>query len=395
MLNPVLSIVVPTHNRAVYAISCIEAILAFSDADLQLVVTDTSTDHELERLLHRPECSFLADPRLVYVKIEEPSNLTKNHNAAMELAEGEYVCLIGDDDCITQGAIEAARWALEHDVSVVSQNITTTYAWPDFKSLLARAGHAGRLYVPRRAGGGRWRDARGDLRAALARALQGTDQLPRCYHGVVRRDLLRQIQSEAGAFFSGSSPDMSGAVALACSIERYYETDLPLTIPGVSGGSNSGRSAMNTHKGALTSETQTSGFENAGWIEGVPKFFSVETVWAHAGLVTLEKLDPSLLTQFNYARLLALCSLRHPDFQIEVDNATGRASTLLGRDLTQAIAREKRKLRIQRLFAWTKRLMIPTISGGRKYLPDKDNIAEASKAYQQYASDLDFHFSPE
>ena len=154
---PLLSVVVPTHNRADYAISCIESILAFEEPGLELIVTDTSTDGRLQGFLHESSCRFLADPRFKYAKLEEPSNLTKNHTDAMSFAEGEYVIIIGDDDSITQAAIDAARWASANGVAAVSHNMQAVYAWPDFRSTLAGAGHAGRLYVPRTTGGIRWR----------------------------------------------------------------------------------------------------------------------------------------------------------------------------------------------------------------------------------------------
>ncbi|MBB4611403.1 glycosyltransferase family 2 protein [Sphingomonas yabuuchiae] len=387
-----LSVVVPTHNRADYAISCIAAVLGFDAPDLQLVMTDTSTDRRLYDMLHAEECAFLRDPRFVYRKIDEPSNLTKNHNDALALASGEYVCVIGDDDCITSAAIDAARWAVACQVPIVSQTVKATYAWPDFRSQLARGGHASRLYVPRRAGTARWRDGQSDLGAALARAFQATDGMPRCYHGIVRRDLLEQVRDRTGAYFHGSSPDMSGAVAMACLVDRYCEVDLPLTIPGVSGGSNSGRSAMNTHKGELSSETQTSGFEDRGWTAGVPRFFAVETVWAHAGLETLHRLDPERATGFNYARLLALCRIRHGEFDAAINQAEREASSIRGQAMEQDIKRAIQGERRARYRYLLRRALKPTAANGRRYFAKLETVLAAAHAYEQYATEKGFRF---
>lgn len=382
---PLLSVVVPTHNRADYAISCIEAVLGFDVPDLQLVVTDTSTDRRLYNLLQGGTFPFRDDPRFVYRKIDEPSNLTKNHNDALSLATGNYVCIIGDDDCITAAAIDAARWAAARDVPLVSQTVTATYAWPDFRSLRARGGHAARLYVPRRIGTARWRDGGDDLATALARAFQATDGMPRCYHGIVRRDLLEGARLRTGAYFHGSSPDMSGAVAMAATVTRYCEVNLPLTIPGVSGGSNSGRSAMNTHKGELSSETQTSGFEDRGWTPGVPRFFAVETVWAHAGLETLGKLRPDLVAAFNYPQLLALCNVRHPEYRPATDHAMGEAAALLGRDVAAEVSSEMRLETWARRKYLLRRMLLPTAANGRRYFGGLETVAAASRRYEDYA----------
>lgn len=384
-MMPLLSVVVPTHNRAQYAKSCIEAVLRFDTPDLQLVMTDTSTDSQLYDWLHDGAQAHLLDPRFVYSRIEGPSDVTKNHNDAFALATGQYVGVVGDDDCITSAALDAVRWASSRGCPAITQTLSSAYAWPDFRSRLGRGGHSGRLYVPRRSGGGRWRDADGDLRRGLARAFQGTDELPRTYHGFVRRDVFEEVRRRTGEYVHGSSPDMSGAVAMACQIERYYEVDIPLSIPGISGGSNSGRSALDTHKGDLSSDTQTSRFKDKGWPLGVPRFFAVETVWAHAGLATVGMLRPDLLAGFNYARLLALCLLRHPEYRAQIDAATSEVRELLGHDIALEVTHEIRAERSARRKYLLRRMMIPTAANGRRYFVGIQDVAAASRRYEEYA----------
>lgn len=393
-MSPLLSVVVPTHNRSAYAISCIEAVLASTSSELQLVMTDTSTDGKLYALLQEPDCPFLADPRFLYRRIDTASNLTKNHNDAIALATGEYVCIIGDDDCLTTAAIDAARWASENHIPVISHTQKSIYAWPDFRSILARTGHAARLYVPRQAKPAQWRSGEADLAAALQRAFQATEQMPRCYHGIVRRELLETIREQTGAYFHGSSPDMSGAVAMACLVARYCEVDLPLSISGISSGSNSGRSAMNTHKGELSAETQTQSFGNEGWTIGVPRFFAVETVWAHAGLETLRHFRPEAILDFNYARLLALCTLRHPDFADKTAHAAAEVSTLLGRDIAAEVTQEIARARRERWKYLLRRGMIPTPANGRRYFKDISTVADAARKYEAYVRDAGLVFRP-
>lgn len=390
---PLLSVVVPTHNRSIYAFSCIEAVLRFETSDLQLVVSDTSTDRKLHDWLQGDGRAHLNDPRLVYKKIDTPSNITKNHEDAMALASGDYVCVIGDDDCITSAAFDAARWAAANNIPAVSQTLTSIYAWPDFRSQLARKGHASRLYVPRGEGAARWRNASSDLSAALERACQATDGLPRTFHGIVRRDLFGRIKERTGAFYHASSPDMWAAIGVASIIDRYCEVDLPLTIAGISSGSNSGRSAMNTHKGDLSSDPQTQEFQDRGWPAGIPRLFSVETVWAHAGLSAVGKMRTDVAEQFNYARLLALCTIRHPAFQAAIDVATVEASTLLGRKIDADVAREVRRERLARWRYLLGRALVPTAAHGRRYFRDLPTVADASARYEQYARARGFSFA--
>lgn len=390
---PIVSIVVPTHNRARYAKTCIASVLEVGGEDVELVVTDTSTDRELYDFLHRDRPDLLADPRFVYRKIDEPSDVTKNHNDAFALATGEYVGVIGDDDFVTSALPEVLRWAHANDIACVSQTLPAVYAWPDFRAKLSRGGHAGRLYVPRRAGGLRWRNAETDLVACLQRAFQGTDRMPRTYHGFVKRALLEHVKATTGAYVHGSSPDMAGSVAVAAQIGRYCEVDIPLSIPGISGGSNSGRSALNTHKGDLSSDAQTRKFVEAGWPPGLPRLFSVETVWAHAGLITLGHLRPELADRFNYARLIALCTLRHPDFREAIAAATEEARAIVGPGLDRAIRAEIRAERRRRFSYLVRRAFNPTAANGRKFFGGLEDVAQASACYERHAQAAGLTFS--
>jgi hypothetical protein len=391
-MTPLLSVLVPTHNRSIYAKSCIEAILAQEAPDLQLVVSDTSTDGKLFDWLQGEGAMFAEDRRLVYRKIDTPSNVTKNHEDAMALATGEYVSVIGDDDCITSAIVDAARWASAEGIPAVSQTQTAIYAWPDFRSQLARAGHATRLYVPRRIGKARWRDAQRDLVAALGRACQSTVELPRTYHGIVRRDLFEKINERTGAFYHASSPDMWAAIGIATLIDRYCEVDLPLSISGISRGSNSGRSAMNTHKGDLSSDPQTREFERGGWPVGVPRYFSVETVWAHAGLEATQKLRPEFVHHFNYAKLLALCAIRHPDFEAANKKAAEEVAATTGRDIGPEIEREVSRERWARIRYLVGRALVPTAAHGRRYFSGLATVAAASASWEKYARAKKFSF---
>lgn len=299
-METLLSIAIPTHNRAKYAIHAIKSILAINSQKLELVVSDTSTDGELEALVRQGERAPCADPRLKYLRPTERLDMTGNHNNAIGAATGAYVCLIGDDDTITADLILAAEWAQANQIDVIAPTVMSNYVWPDFRSRHFGAGHAGRLYLPSRIGPVNYRQSLESLIQALSNAAQGTDGLPKIYHGVVRRSVLEKAKQLSGAYFHGSSPDVSGAIGLALCTERFVEIDYPLTIPGASGGSNTGRSAMNQHKGKLGQEDQTKAFESAGWSDGVPRFFP----WRRCGRMRPSKPPPRLRPRISSASTL-------------------------------------------------------------------------------------------
>ena len=385
MTQPVLTIAVPTHNRAQYAVAAIESILASPDQDFELVLSDTSTDHRLKQALAMHPAR--SDSRLRYDWTDQRFDMTGNHNRVLQMARGDYVCLIGDDDTVGPDLVRAARWAKSNSVEVISPNVTCNYAWPDFISRYFGRGHAGRMYLPRELKPLIRLDSAGARERLLAGAAQGTDLLPKIYHGLVRRSAIDAVVERAGVFFHGSSPDLSGACALAWTIREFIVLDYPLTIPGASGGSNTGRSAVNTHKGTLESESQTSAFRATGWAEGVPRFFSVETVWAHAALTTLKALGVKEIHRFNFVRLMAICELRHREFAAALVQAETECVSLLGTDAPSfrlAVKAEKSRLRTQEVKRIARRLLRPTASGGRAYVGGIADVAGCPARLQTY-----------
>ena len=271
-----LSIVIPTHNRFRYASHAIGNVLSIQSDEMEMIVHDTSDDDELESWI----CSNVSDPRLTYRHVKPPLSMTENHNAAVSLASGDYICLIGDDDGVNPEIMESARWAKELGLDALTPVISATYSWGDFSTRLLGDRHARKLYIGVISGKYRFERVDNALDRCLKNACQGTDGLPKIYHGIVRRTCLQDVYAKTGAFFFGVSPDVSGAIALAPHVKKFCVIDYPLTIPGASGGSNTGRSALNQHKGSLDDDPHMKPFKNVNWPDLVPRFFSVQTVWA-------------------------------------------------------------------------------------------------------------------
>jgi glycosyltransferase involved in cell wall biosynthesis len=125
---PLLTVAIPTHNRARYAIPTIRSILAIPRPDLEIVVSDTSTDGELATFMTDKQNIWTNDPRLIYFQPQEKLDMTGNHNSALARAKGEFICLIGDDDTIVEDALVAAAWAKENDIDLIAPGVVANYA---------------------------------------------------------------------------------------------------------------------------------------------------------------------------------------------------------------------------------------------------------------------------
>lgn len=386
-MKPILSITVPTHNRAQYAFFCISTILKINDDRFELIVSDTSTNTELFDRLSDELKPLINHPQLKYFRPEAKLDMTGNHNFAVSKAQGEFICLIGDDDSITIDAINAAEWACLNNVEIIAPRVMTNYVWPDFKSLLFKNSHSSRLYLPRRLGDVKKVNSNDAIKSFLINAAQGTDNLPKIYHGLVKKSLLDKIHTKTGNYFFGSSPDVSGAVALSLCSDSFLEVSFPLTIPGASGGSNTGRSALNQHKGELKNEIQTSSFLNSGWSNLIPHFFSVETVWAHAAIETINKIDEQFLFQFNFEKLIALCQIKHPEFKSEINQSIINIVKFKGTNILKFkfnLFAYKCLYYLKRFEYIIKRGLIPTAAGGRKFIGNIDNIEVAFNEYSNF-----------
>jgi len=109
---PLVTVVLPTFNRAALIEAAVRNVLAQDYPNLELiVVNDGSTDVTAERLgrLERE----LADPRLCVIA-KKNAGLPRALNSGFERARGAYLTWTSDDNAYRPGAISAMVRELEH-----------------------------------------------------------------------------------------------------------------------------------------------------------------------------------------------------------------------------------------------------------------------------------------
>src|SRR6266550_1899492 len=91
--NPEVTVVIPTRDRRAIAPRAVRCALGQHDVRLEVIVIDDgSTDGTAAAV------EELADPRLRVVRHERPRGVANARNRGIELAEGEWVALLDDDD---------------------------------------------------------------------------------------------------------------------------------------------------------------------------------------------------------------------------------------------------------------------------------------------------------
>lgn len=370
--NFLISIVIATHNRSRYSIACVSSLLANESPLLQIVVHDTSDqDDELASWVAKTN-----NARLKYVRCPERLSMTENYERALAMAEGEYVAMIGDDDSASVLIVDLVSYAKESGIEILTPMTTASYQWPDFRTKLYGAAHAGKVYLDIFSGRIEEKLSALSLSEALAEACQGTGKLPKLYHGIVKKSLLDTIRERQGKVFFGTSPDISVSVSLCLNTHRYHTVDLPIVLPGSSGGSNAGRSAMRKHKGDIQTDPHMKPFGNLTWVDELPRFFSVETVWAHAAWETLRCTgNATRLDDFNLARLYALCLIRHFDYRYAIFAAFRAATKAPRRGVSaMAVSKELIATALENLIGKSRRLARPSPSNGREVLAVVEDV---------------------
>jgi glycosyltransferase involved in cell wall biosynthesis len=310
-----LSIVVPTKNRAIYALATLKQVLSIQHDNLQLVIQDNSEDTVLKELV----ADFRNDKRLKYNHTEGNVSFSKNFEIAVSRAEGEYICIIGDDDGINPEIIEFVAAAKSKGIAAIKPELKAIYVWPNCGIFLKNnPKDDGTLFVHHFDGKVNAFSTQMELKKLFQHGGQAylDLNLVKLYHGIVKKSIINDIIKRLGSCFGGLSPDIYSAVALSCIQERVLTVNYPLTISGIASRSGSADSALGKHTGSLNDAPHLKGQINYIWAEEVPKFYCVETIWADSALAAAKDLKNSiLLKNFSISALTAYCLFSHFDFR--------------------------------------------------------------------------------
>jgi glycosyltransferase involved in cell wall biosynthesis len=401
---PLLSIVIPTRNRMPYAISAIQSILEISDTRLELVVQDNGESRALEAWIQ----TNIQDARLQYSYCGRPLSFVDNFNAAVNSASGEYVCLIGDDDGINPEIMKAAEWAQGQSVDSLSVKTRANYIWPDagIPSTIFTKVTGGVLTIFDFRGAIIDTDGEKEMRAFVRAGGMNylNHNLPKLYHGLVRRDCLEKIKKKTGAYFGGLSPDIFASLAMACVAKRMVMTDYPLTLPGACGASASiieGVKKRNSKNLEEAPHLRDRGEYH--WSELVPRIYSVETIWADSGVAALRAMGrDDLVRRINLPRLAAYCIWVNRGVMRPVLRDLFKGLRILRKNRVIGAIRFGGRLffllvglglkLIQR--AWNRFLMIMGLTTIHR-IAGLENMIEASHALTRFLAEKGYRFSVE
>lgn len=297
-----LSIIMPTHNRAKYAAITVRSLLALDD-DVQVIVSDTSDSNELFEIL---SC-YQSDSRLILHRPGTGLSVVDNFNSALALASGDFISYIGDDDFIIADALKLLKWAKIQSVDAVAITAPAIYYWPDFTHRRRGRHYSGTIHIKPFSGSVKFHNASASLDKAARNLGGGVFQMPRAYAGIVSRELALQIVNNYGRLFGGVSPDIYSSALISFCAKRCVIVDYPIIVSGSSGASTAGKSAQGKHEGGLRDNDHIGLFKELEWSDLIPDFYSVPTVWGFSLYKALQKIGYT--KKIGFGRLYAKCLL--------------------------------------------------------------------------------------
>ena len=118
-MTPLVSIIIPTFDRPRFLKEAIEAALAQTHPNIEVLVFDNGT---LDETLAVVEEIARLDSRLIFRRHERNIGMSANFNALAAAARGEFLVAIGDDDRLLPDFVARLVAEMTPEVNVVFCN---------------------------------------------------------------------------------------------------------------------------------------------------------------------------------------------------------------------------------------------------------------------------------
>lgn len=110
-----ISVIIPTYNRARTLEKAINSVLAQTYKDIELIIVDDCSKDDTQDIV-----SSIEDDRLKYIKLEKNSGANYARNMGISEANGEYIAFQDSDDIWRKEKLELElKFMLENDYDVV------------------------------------------------------------------------------------------------------------------------------------------------------------------------------------------------------------------------------------------------------------------------------------
>ncbi len=236
---PFFSIVIPT-TRPHYLRYSLASVLAQTFDDFEVIVAFNPTSPTIT-LGELP-----VDRRIKILRAEHLLPMDENWERGFRVATGEWVTLLGDDDCLVGDALSVAAKAIRQDPSITA----LLWRWGGFIADSWPTAARNTARIPPFSG-----KIMSKSSAEVASLLYGFDPartgemktwLPSIMRGAIRGDVAQRARARSGAFCHPLTPDYGAAAQVIKLTGEIHLLDVPLVILNHTGDSM----ASSSHPGS-------------------------------------------------------------------------------------------------------------------------------------------------
>lgn len=98
------SVLIPSRNRLQYLQYAIESVLQQEYEDWEIIISDNDSEEDYQEYVNA-----LSDSRIKYYRTSAFCAVTDNWNNALEKSSGDYVIMLGDDDCLLKDYFKTCK----------------------------------------------------------------------------------------------------------------------------------------------------------------------------------------------------------------------------------------------------------------------------------------------
>lgn len=109
-MAPLVSVIVPTYNRAHFIGEAVQSVLSQTYVNLELIVADDGSTDNTSEIVHS-----IRDPRIHYVVLPHSGLPAAPRNRAIAQSSGEFIAFLDSDDVWCPGKLETCVRYLQSD----------------------------------------------------------------------------------------------------------------------------------------------------------------------------------------------------------------------------------------------------------------------------------------
>ena len=98
------SVLLPTRNRLQYLKHALYSVLEQDEDDVEIIISDNNSEEDIASYVRS-----LNEPKIKYYRTDRFVSVTENWNLSMNYSSGDWIIMLGDDDCLMKGYFKTIR----------------------------------------------------------------------------------------------------------------------------------------------------------------------------------------------------------------------------------------------------------------------------------------------